>query len=73
MPQHYDDLLKPEFKDQIVIPDPRTSATSYCLLFERVKTLGDQKAKAYFDALSKNVKQFTTSGSAPVNLLIQGE
>ena len=38
-----------------------------------VNILGEEKALEYFDKLSTNIKQFTTSGSGPINLLKQGE
>ena len=72
-PNTFDDLIKPIYKNYFVMPDPKTSGTAYMLLFERVKKLGEKKAFAYFDQLAKNTKQFTTSGSAPINLLVQGE
>jgi iron(III) transport system substrate-binding protein len=38
-----------------------------------VNTRGEDAAFAYFDGFAKNVLQFTSSGSGPVNALVQGE
>lgn len=73
IPTSYADLLKPEYKNLIVMPDPKSSGTGYFFYKSLVNTLGDDEALAYLDALENNVKQFTESGSGPIKLLIQGE
>jgi len=35
--------------------------------------MGEKEAFAYFDALSENILQYTSSGSGPVNNLVSGE
>ena len=72
-PKTYEDLLKPEYKDLIAMPDPKSSGTGYFFFKNLVNERGDQGALDYIDALSKNVKQFTESGSCPIKLLNQGE
>lgn len=72
-PQSYEDLLKPEYKGLIAMPDPKSSGTGYFFYLNMVNELGEEKALEYFDALEKNVKSFTESGSGPMKLLIQGE
>jgi len=42
-------------------------------LVSLINAWGEDKAFAYFDGLAENILQFTTSGSGPVNALIQGE
>ncbi len=73
MPTSYDDLLKPEYKDLVAMPDPKSSSTGYFLYKNMVNTRGEEGALAYFDLLQNNIKQFTESGSGPIKLLIQGE
>jgi len=73
VPKTYDDLLKDEYKDLIAMPDPKTSGTGYMYYLNVVNIKGEKEALKYFDKLSKNVKQFTTSGSGPISLLKQGE
>ena len=72
-PQSYEDLLKPEYKGLISMPSPKASGTGYIFLKALVNSMGEEKAFAYFDQLSKNVLQFTSSGSGPVNALINKE
>lgn len=73
IPKTYEDLLKPEYKDLIAMPDPKSSSTGYFYYLSLVNHLGEKDAIAYFDELAKNIKSFTESGSGPVKLLIQGE
>lgn len=72
-PRSYDDLLKPEYQGLISMPNPASSGTGYMFLLAMVNSRGENAAFAYFDALAENVLQFTSSGSGPVNALIQGE
>ncbi len=72
-PRSYSDLLKPEYEGLISMPNPASSGTGYMFLLAMVNELGEEAAFEYFDKLSKNILQFTSSGSGPVNALIQGE
>lgn len=72
-PTSYEDLLKPEYKGLISMPDPASSGTGYMFYLSLVNAMGETKALDYFKALSENVLQFTSSGSGPVNALVQGE
>lgn len=73
IPETYADLLKPEYKGLISMPNPKTSGTGYHFLKILVNTWGEDEAFAYFDALSENILQFTSSGSGPINALVLGE
>lgn len=72
-PKSYDDLLKPEYKGLISMPSPKSSGTGYMFLKNLVNARGEDKAFEYFDALTPNILQYTSSGSGPVNALISGE
>lgn len=72
-PTCYEDLLKPEYKGLISMPNPKASGTGYMFLKSLVNAWGEEEAFAYFDALTPNVLQYTSSGSGPVNALVQGE
>ena len=72
-PTCYDDLLDPKYRDLISMPNPTSSGTGYMFLLAMVNQRGEDEAFAYFDKLSETVLQFTSSGSGPVNALIQGE
>lgn len=72
-PKTYEDLLKPEYKDLIAMPDPKTSGTGYAFFLNAVNVMGEENAIQYFKSLKNNLREFTTSGSGPTNLLKQGE
>lgn len=72
-PTCYEDLLKPEYKNLIVMPDPKSTGTGYLFLENMVNFMGEDEAFDYLDKLVENIIFFTASGSGPVNLLIQGE
>lgn len=73
VPKTYDDLLKKEYKNLIAMPDPKTSGTGYAFYLNVVNIKGEQGAIEYFKKLKNNLREFTTSGSGPTNLLKQGE
>ena len=73
IPASYSDLLKPEYKDLISMPDPASSGTGYMFYLSLVNAMGEEEALNYFKALSENVLQFTSAGAGPVNALLQGE
>jgi iron(III) transport system substrate-binding protein len=55
------------------MPNPKTSGTGYMFVISLINAWGEDAAFNYFDGLAQNILQFTTSGSGPVNALIQGE
>lgn len=72
-PTCYADLIKPEYKGLVSMPNPKSSGTGYMFVKSLVNAWGEEKAFEYFDALAENILQFTSSGSGPVNALVQGE
>ena len=73
IPTSYEDLLNPKYKGQISMPSPKSSATGYMFFLSLVNEWGEDRAIEYFDEFAKNVNAFTTSGSKPVNMLVQRE
>ncbi len=73
VPQSYSDLLNPDYKGLISMPNPKSSGTGYILLKSLSNAWGEDKALAYFDNISNNVLQFTSSGSGPVKALVNKE
>jgi len=72
-PASYDDLLKSEYSGLISMPNPKSSGTGYMFYKNLVNVMGLDDALDYFDALAENILQFTSSGSGPVNALLQQE
>lgn len=72
-PTSYQDLLAPEYKGLVSMPSPISSGTGYMFLRQLTNEWGEDAAFDYFEKLSENILQYTSSGSGPVNALIQGE
>ena len=72
-PKTYEDLLKPEYKGLVAMPDPKSSGTGYFFYKNWINLWGEEKTLAFVDQLHGNLKQFTESGSGPIKLLRQGE
>ena len=72
-PTCYADLIKPEYKGLISMPSPKSSGTGYMFVKNLVNAWGEKEAFDYFNKLADNILQFTSSGSGPVNALVQGE
>lgn len=73
LPASYEDLTQTEWYGLISMPNPKSSGTGYMFLKSLVNAWGEDEAFDYFDALAENILQFTSSGSGPVNALVQGE
>lgn len=73
IPETYEELLDPAYKNLIAMPDPKSSGTGFFFLKSLINTMGEDTAFEYIDQLAENIKQFTESGSGPVKMLIQGE
>lgn len=72
-PKSWQDLLKPEFKGQIMVAHPSTSGTSYTALATILQLVGEQDGWAYIQKYAGQMAQFTKSGAAPAKFVGQGE
>lgn len=77
VPTTWKDLTKPEFKGQVVMPNPASSGTGYFDVVAWLQLWGDDNGKGggwkYMDALHENIGQYTHSGSKPCNMAASGE
>ena len=64
-PTTLQDLLKPEFKGEIIMPDPRKSGTGNTFISSVLQNMGEEKGWEYLKALKPQVAQFTPSGFTP--------
>ena len=64
-PETLEDLLKPEFKGEIIMPDPRKSGTGNTFISSVLQQMGEEKGWAYLKALKPQIAQFTPSGFTP--------
>lgn len=72
-PETLEDLLKPEFKGEIIAPDPRKSGTGLTFISSVLQSMGEEKGWEYLRQLKGQVAQFTPSGFAPAQKTGAGE
>eukprot|EP01012_Entosiphon_sulcatum_P064035 TRINITY_DN925_c0_g1_i2.p2 TRINITY_DN925_c0_g1~~TRINITY_DN925_c0_g1_i2.p2 ORF type:complete len:350 (-),score=87.56 TRINITY_DN925_c0_g1_i2:827-1876(-) len=72
-PTSWADLLKPEYKGQIVMPNPASSGTGFLAVSGWLQGQGEEKGWSYMDKLNDNVAVYTHSGSKPCKMAAAGE
>lgn len=72
-PSSWQDLAKPIYKGQIVMPHPASSGTGYLDVTAWLQMFGEAKGWQYMDALHQNIAQYTHSGSKPCTMAGTGE
>jgi len=72
-PESWKDLLKPEYRGKVVMPNPASSGTGYFDVTAWLKLFGEQGGWAYMDKLHENIAQYTHSGSKPCKQAAAGE
>ncbi|MFL6691642.1 MAG: putative 2-aminoethylphosphonate ABC transporter substrate-binding protein [Ramlibacter sp.] len=77
VPTSWQDLTKPIYKGQVVMPNPASSGTGFFDVTAWLSLWGDDGGKGggwkYMDALHENIAQYTHSGSKPCNMAAAGE
>lgn len=73
IPETYEDMLDPQYAGLISMPSPKSSGTGYSYYNGMVTVLGEEEGLAYFDTLNPNIKEYTTSGSAPAKAAVRGD
>jgi len=72
-PTSWDDLLKPEFTDQVMVAHPSSSGTSYTALCTILQMRGEEAGWEYIKQYAGQMASFTKSGAAPAKFVGQGE
>ena len=72
-PKTWQDLTNPIYKGLIAAPNPASSGSGFMNISAWIQMWGEKKAWAYQDALNKNIKMYTHSGSKPCSMAAQGE
>lgn len=76
-PESWQDMTKPIYKGQIVMPNPASSGTGYFDVTAWLTLFGDKDGKGggwkFMDGLHENIAQYTHSGSKPCNMAAAGE
>lgn len=73
MPKSWEDLTKPAFKGEVVMPNPASSGTGYIQIAAILQQKGEQAGWEELRALDKNIAQYIKSGSRPCNAASAGE
>lgn len=71
--ESWKDLLKPEFKGKIVMPNPNSSGTGFLDVTAWLQTFGEKGGWDYMDKLHENIAVYTHSGSKPCVMAGNGE
>ncbi|MFN9396255.1 MAG: putative 2-aminoethylphosphonate ABC transporter substrate-binding protein [Pseudanabaena sp.] len=73
IPTSWADLIKPEYKGQIVMSNPASSGTGFLSVSAILQMMGEAEGWKYLDALHENIAQYVHSGSKPCKLAGSGE
>src|SRR3970040_2173298 len=73
MPASWADLTKPQYKGQIVMPNPASSGTGYLAIFGWFQVMGEDAGGTDPTALHESVAFYTHSGSPPCVQAAKGE
>ncbi|CAM8639944.1 AfuA ABC-type Fe3+ transport system, periplasmic component [Comamonadaceae bacterium] len=71
--ESWKDLLKPEFKGKIVMPNPNSSGTGFLDVTAWLQMFGTKGGWDYMDKLHDNIAVYTHSGSKPCVMAAAGE
>jgi len=72
-PASWADLVKPEYKGQITMPNPASSGTGFLMVSGWLQMMGEEKGWKFMDGLHENVAAYTHSGSKPCKQAAAGE
>jgi len=73
MPKSYADLIKPEYRGALVMPNPASSGTGFLTVSAILQLMGEEQGWLFMDKLHENMAMYTHSGSAPAKMAGKGE
>jgi iron(III) transport system substrate-binding protein len=82
MPQSWNDLLDPAYKNRLIMPNPASSGTGFLQIASllvmmdpnyKTRPIEDNRAWDFLKRLDKNMGQYIKSGSKPAKLTAAGE
>lgn len=73
VPRTWNDLLNPQYKGLVIMPNPLTSGTGFLHVVAVLTKFGEQRGWQYLTELDRNIAQYTRSGGAPARMAAQGE
>ena len=72
-PESWQDMTKPIYKGQVVMPNPASSGTGFFDVTAWLTIFGEKGGWEYMDKLHENIAQYTHSGSKPCTMAGAGE
>lgn len=73
VPHLWDDLIKPEYHEMLLVADPAISGTSYTTVACLLQKKGPDEGWQYLEALGRNVQFFSKRSSDPEKKVIVGQ
>lgn len=73
MPLKWSDLTNPVYKDEILMPNPNISGTSYSIISSLIQAWGEEKTWEYLIELDKNIPYYPQRGGEPPQKALTGE
>ncbi len=73
LPTSFDDLIKPEYRNRIAMPDPLTSGTGLHFICGIIHKKGEKAGWEYLEKLFRNLHILTQDGSEPTKLAARGD
>lgn len=73
MPETWDDLADPVYKDELMASNPNTSGTAYTTVSGILQMMGEEKGWEFLDKMYANIPFLEKSGSAPAKKALAGE
>ncbi len=73
VPTSWQDLTKPVYKNQVIMPNPNSSGTGFLDVSSWLQLFGEEGGWKYMDGLHENIARYTHSGSKPCKLAAAGE
>lgn len=72
-PETWEDLTKPAYKGQVIMPNPVSSGTGFLDVSAWLQAFGEAKGWDYMTRLHENIVRYTHSGSTPATFAGKGE
>ncbi len=73
IPTSWQDLTKPVYKNQVIMPNPNSSGTGFLDVSSWLQLFGEEGGWKFMDGLHTNIARYTHSGSKPCKLAAAGE
>lgn len=73
LPEDWNDLLDPVFRNELQMPNPNSSGTAYTIVAGLIQLWNEDRAFDYLKKLHANINAYTRSGAAPLRAVSRGE